>query len=327
MLDEEVTDREITDYLLGVAEPGDLEKIEELSFADAEFSDRLNAVERELLDAYACGVMAETDRRRFESHYLASPLRREKLRLAEVFVNFATTRAPTVQPERTSETLGQGASWWSAIFGRNAVPQLTAAALLIVGGVMVWWLYTSPRREVAGNRPDTNIELANGQQPAPIAPDPKPDSGVPDVQVPPATDQASRQPVETGNQQRGPAAASSRQGAPNAKVFSLILNPPVRSGSLRTVTLPADADRVAVRLELESEDFASYSVTLREQDRDTVVWQSHSLRPAAARTQPRLNFLVPARLLKPQIYQFTVSGTRKDGSTEIIGDYPFKVVR
>ena len=69
----------VTRYLLGSVPEAEAERLDELSFADEEFANRLAAVENDLVDAYVHGELAAEARDRFQSYYLSTSRRREML--------------------------------------------------------------------------------------------------------------------------------------------------------------------------------------------------------------------------------------------------------
>jgi hypothetical protein len=69
-------------YLLGLLPEKDAERLDELSIADGDVASRLCAVENDLVDAYVRGTLAGDMLKRFESFYLASPRRHEKVMIA-----------------------------------------------------------------------------------------------------------------------------------------------------------------------------------------------------------------------------------------------------
>ncbi len=65
-------------YLLGSSPEEETERLDALSITDAEFSLRLKAAENDLVDAYVKNELSTETVQRFESFYLASPLRSRK---------------------------------------------------------------------------------------------------------------------------------------------------------------------------------------------------------------------------------------------------------
>jgi anti-sigma factor RsiW len=73
-------------YLLGELAEADQSALEQELLIDRGKFDRVWAVENELIDSYVRGEMPHADRKRFEGHYLASPLHRERVAIAESFL-------------------------------------------------------------------------------------------------------------------------------------------------------------------------------------------------------------------------------------------------
>ena len=84
-------------FLLHRLPAAESDAIKERFFQDDSFLAEMEEVERDLLDAYACGGLSELDRRDADLHLMNSELQREKLRLA-----FALGRR---QPVRNPATL------------------------------------------------------------------------------------------------------------------------------------------------------------------------------------------------------------------------------
>src|SRR5579862_7073479 len=88
-------------YLLGDLPQAEIERMDELSVTDDEFSDRLLTAEDDLVDAYIHQELDEPSLARFKAHYQNSVRRRQKVQFAEDFAAFAArTRAVTMKPER-----------------------------------------------------------------------------------------------------------------------------------------------------------------------------------------------------------------------------------
>jgi len=90
--------------------------------------------------------------------------------------------------------------------------------------------------------------------------------------------------------------------------------------------VPPGTDRALFELRLESNDFPTYQVALKDPATNRILWQSVQLTIASPNDQPRLNISVPANLLRPQHYSFEVTGRTAAGSAEIIGSYAVQIV-
>ena len=92
----------------------------------------------------------------------------------------------------------------------------------------------------------------------------------------------------------------------------------------RTISIPSQTAYVAVRLNLEPNEFSTYHVALLDEAGGQTLWRSSRLKARAAGGGQVLNLSFRARLLRPQTrYVLRVTG----GAAEIVDDYPFRVVR
>jgi hypothetical protein len=73
-------------YLLGELDEADQTAFERELLIDRGKFDQVWAVENELIDNYVRGQISCPVPQRFESHYLASPLHRERVAIAELFL-------------------------------------------------------------------------------------------------------------------------------------------------------------------------------------------------------------------------------------------------
>src|SRR5215472_17957680 len=95
-------------YLLGELPAEETERLDELSIADEEVAARLSGVENDLVDAYVRAETKGENRARFESFYLSSAKRREKVQFARALLEreSGTAAAPAtvlrtlVSPDR-----------------------------------------------------------------------------------------------------------------------------------------------------------------------------------------------------------------------------------
>src|SRR5262249_30026514 len=107
-----VHDQQLLRYLLGMLSPDEADRIDELSVVDDDIAARLRNVEDDLVDGYVRGALSGDMLQRFESHYLSSPLRRERVSFARQFVPAVDRAMPTagsVAPGRSMRTAGIGA--------------------------------------------------------------------------------------------------------------------------------------------------------------------------------------------------------------------------
>ncbi len=133
--------REIRDYLLGALPEKRREEIEQKFFEDDDFHLEVEIVEEELFDAYLQNKLPEPERRLFETHFLASPLRRKRLQFARAFHRKISSNPDT----QVTPVLPLPARSFTA----RLYPYALAASLLVIAalGTLDYQLSRSVREE------------------------------------------------------------------------------------------------------------------------------------------------------------------------------------
>ena len=108
-----------------------------------------------------------------------------------------------------------------------------------------------------------------------------------------------------------------------AAIVSFVLAPPRRGGmEVPSLAVPSNARAVAVRLQLESDDFPEYRAALRDLSTDEIVWSSRRVQGTSA-----VSIEIPASVLKRRTYSVDLSGLPARAPAEPIGSYAFRVIR
>lgn len=325
MSEPEYDNRKITDYLLGKLSAAEAERFDELSFTDDEFVWRLESAEKDLVDAYAGGELTPAEADNFKSHYLASPLRRDKARFAEALQEFAKQDTGAANTKKNSAP-EPSTGFFSAlnIFSYPA-GRWAAAALVLAFVVTGFWIV---RRQF---NPPANDAAINREDPVPsIAPKRGDDTNNEAVTETPNNENInalpdSNQPVL----KRTPIPQSSlipkpekNLTPPKPLVAAFFLNPPLRgTGGLQIISFPKEIETIKLSLKLEGSDYKKYRVALADESGKNL-WRSDSV----SSKNGTLSISLPAKLLKPQIYSLVVSGINPGDEAEIISSYPFKTV-
>jgi anti-sigma factor RsiW len=110
MIQELEHEETMVDYLLGRLSPQEGARLEERCLADDAFFDRMLEAENDVVDNYLRGRLSRRDKESFESHYLASPERREKVEFARSFLH-TVTQSPPVAGKQPSKFL----AWWESV--------------------------------------------------------------------------------------------------------------------------------------------------------------------------------------------------------------------
>src|ERR1700744_5702255 len=95
-------------YLLGALPVDEAEPIEEASIVDEDLATRLNAMEFDLVDSYVRGELEGSNLTKFQSWYLSSPLRVQKVEAAKAMMLIADpvkedTAAAGLEPKPATE--------------------------------------------------------------------------------------------------------------------------------------------------------------------------------------------------------------------------------
>jgi len=120
-------DRLIVRYLLGLLPDEEAEPIEEASVIDADFALRVRSVEDDLVDGYVSQTLDAATQARFESFYLASARRRDRVAFAHRFLAAIDQAAnATASPGMYSPVLPMRAARMTRL------RSLTVAAVLVL---------------------------------------------------------------------------------------------------------------------------------------------------------------------------------------------------
>ena len=296
----------IVNYLLGNLPEAETDRLDQLSVTDDEFAEFLEAVENELIDDYIRGELPENRRARFESHYLTSATRLEKVAIARTLLKRADNPEssalvkewirPRIVPSRTYQ--------WLAIAA--AVAMFLLAGYLLLANIQL-------RNQLAQMK-DEHIALKNREEQ--LQRELAQRSSV-DRQK--ETELAvTRQKLEALEKQMAD------QGSAPAKLFAFTLSPQQREiAAIPDVKIPAVAESSVVTLKLERDDFSAYQTVLKNSATDEILLKSKAEKSANHTVVVKL----PAKILKSDDYILELSGITQNGSVEIISGYPFHIVK
>jgi len=319
----------MTRYLLGALPEVESERFDDLSISDEEFAESLSAAEKDLVDAYLQGELTGENRKQFESHYLASPLRREKVQFARALQDWDAMRPAAAV---TSKTEIKKDGWFTGWLGFNPRPLAWGLSglvvILLVGGSWLIFENQRLRRQVAQiqassdtlaqRAPELQKELATQRA----------SKTTTEEELARLRSEHARVEQELKDLQRAAGREQQRSSTSTASVASFILAPQMRGvGSIKTVTVPSETERVAIQLELEPNEYSTYIVALIDQASGQVLWRSGRLKAAGASGHKSLSVGFPGRLLRAATYRMQVSGMSPAGAPEVVTEYPFRVVK
>jgi hypothetical protein len=319
----------ITQYLLGTLPEVERDRFDELSITSQEFAEVLSASEKDLIDAYVQGELSGTMLAQFESHYLASPIRRERVEFAEAFQVFARTQ----RVFNDSSIRGQAdlhrerkRGWLStlSIFGEQ-YPALrwglaVAVVIFVIAGAFLL-LQNARLREQMSLEQAHRDELQQREMQLQKELDQQRASNT-------AVERELAQVREERVRMEEKPRKSVQPPASSTAIVSFVLTPQLRGvGQAQTVSIPVNTGRVTMQLNLEPNDYQTFAVVLLDQSHHQELWRSGKLKAASRGDDRTLNVSFSAGRLKPQGYALQVSGISANGQSEVLSVYPFKVVK
>ena len=282
-------DEMLVRYVLGLLPDDARERLDEASIVNDEVAARLRHAETDLIDNYVQGQLSGATLERFESYYLSSPHRREKVRLAASVLSAVDRSAAREGPaSRKDRVVGPTRRTWLAFAATLAI---VASGVFLFEAVR---LRNESTRTTSGNR----AAEPGASEPA----------------------SASSPPVS--------ASPSGKRSASPERVVAVVLPPPTRAvAPIPTLAIPAGVDGVRFELQLETNDFPSYRVGLKDPATSRILWRSDWIVPRSSADQASILVVVPANLLGPRHYSLDLSGRGAGGRAEVIGSYTVQVVQ
>src|SRR5262245_21108624 len=134
-------------YLLGELTGADQTAFEQELLRDRGKFDRVWAVENEMVDSYVRGEMSRADRKRFEAHYLASPLHR--VAIAEAFLTIIDEAPGETVEVREKES---GVPWRRRFLNSLRSPHRVLGVMLVMALLLAFgavWSYIGGARLTA----------------------------------------------------------------------------------------------------------------------------------------------------------------------------------
>jgi hypothetical protein len=323
-------------YLLGSLSEEERERLDELSFIDDEFAVRLSSVENDLVDAYARGELSGERLERFDTYYLASPMRREKVKTARAFHALAGKAVATGQV-----VLAPGPSHADAESDRpsprSALPPwdftfprlvLTAAAML--GLVGVGWMIVELSRlrsQLSDAQAARLVQEQREKELQAMLERQRTAGSAMEKDLERAREEKER--IERQMALERARAGSKSSSSANLDIVAIKLAAAARgAGQGATITVPSGTDYVILQVELEPDDYPGYNaVLLTQQGKKPAGWKRERLKSKALGEARVIDIVIPAGLLKPQEYIMEVTGISNTGVAEGERGYPFRVVR
>jgi hypothetical protein len=333
---------QVTRYLLGQLPEGEMQRLNALLETDENFRQRVRMIEDDLIECFVKGQLQGDDLMRFRRFFLAAPANRERVKIAQGFLDdLNVIQAGEAAPRRWVRLFP--ASWRDAwqdfrqpqqpdaepsrtfrdFIGAAPRRMMWGLALLLLAICFeqliefAWYKYQQVTLRAANQ---AEQEEQTAQQ---------------------TTAQPSAQPRETFDQLKTAAlspapttsatpseanTAETRSVGGELQPASFALRPAARGAEgVPELTINPNAEEVVFQLELGRDDRASYRVELRAQPDGMRLWQSGTLKAHTKDYGKMLEVKVPAALLRTRAYTLKVYGTNTSGSTEEALNFSFRI--
>jgi hypothetical protein len=314
-------------YLLGALPVDEAEPIEEASVVDEDFAARLNAMERDLVDSYVRGELEGSNLARFQSWYLSSPLRAQKVDAARAILRVADAVAEDVSVSLPAEVAAAPEAVAPAEASSPAVsiaPKFSYGEASASQKLAVWRFGKFRALPILGFAAAALVLLAalgylsnkNNQLRKEVAETKKQSTAL--------TAQLDNQQAAAGTAGAGKSAGGLAHSIENVATVTMFLPAPTRGAStIPNIDVPPGTGLVVLSLGLSSNDVDKYRAQLMNPTTNKVLWHSGLLRPGSDGTY--VSVAVPANVLRSQIYLIQLMHDAANGAPELLGTYPFRV--
>lgn len=323
----------IARYLLGELPEEQQVGIENRAFEDKDYLATITVVENDLIDEYVRDEMSASQRRNFETRFLASAERRKRVEFARALATVAAEAAVT---EKASRTVVPAApvSWrdsLEAFFrGLNPVAKFAVAAamlLILAGGA--WLLIETLRLRNQLNQLQAEKQTRQNQEQSleqQVEAERKRNAELiarlnQEKQQREQTDESLRQLSEVGD--------TKNTASPRSIIASLTLLPGISRGASEKPNLALAGDVRVVRLQLgidPDEQYKNFAVEVRTGG-GRQVWNRENLRITSRGGARAIGLTLPATILKPGEYELRLMGVAEGGGREDLGFYYFDVTK
>ena len=336
---------QVSRFLLGSLPESEMQRLQNLLETDAPFQQRVKIVEDDLIDCFVNGQLRGEDLMRFRRYFLALASHRERVKIAQGYLDDWAVLAAEAEPTTTQKATRQVKSWLWPTALSGGIARLWAtfsmpmriglqASMLFAAAICVFLLFDSLR--LRRNLTLSESELAETQE-----------------QTTALNQELLKQQRETANADQKIKQLREQLAKPSTDLQSVIVNaansalaalpaslPPVAHAATpavalpvstpadkttATVALPAGAEDLLFQLDLKRDTSPSYRAELRTSANGQRLWESGTLKAREKDTGRVIEVKVPATLLAPRPYVLKVIGLNGVTVTPYALNYSFRV--
>lgn len=315
--DQLLPEQQLVRYLLGTRPVEETERLDALSITDDAFALRLLAIENDLVDSYVRGELDGDALQEFESCYLNSSVRREKLAFARALHQLAGSAAtgqasslPAEKPFLRDTVPPRTLPAKSVFSAPSFAPQWIFAAAAVVA------LFTAGYFALQNRYLHNQLAAEESSQ---------------------GTSRQDEQKLQSQLDEQSSAIARAQEEL--ARVHEVL----ARSAALRMpailllpqtrgtaepvrIAVPSGTNQLLLQLELESNEFPQYRVALKDPATDKTIWTSDVQSSHSANKHGTVSVSLPSRYLKERNYLLQLTGIPAQGPAELLSSYMFQAI-
>jgi hypothetical protein len=308
----------IKNYFLGKLSEAESSSLEIEIAENENLFEQAEIVEDDLIDDYLCDGLSASEKQSFESNYLTTQSRYEKVKFAQVFLSNLNKQPTEI------EVISEQQSFWKSIFASFNFYKafaLSSLAILAVGGIYVVWQTQPKNTEIV-------IEQNSNQVPTPIV-----ERGIditnsnnlitkPNANSTPKQSNISKQtptPTPTPTPEITTTPIQKESNKPILASFTLFPGA-LRSNGEQFIKVTSETNKINLRLALpkDSTKYSKYNATIKTVNGETVSTFSNL---------KSLNLTLSANKLKNETYIIFLAGNSPEKPVESIAEYTFRVQR
>ncbi len=311
-----MNDDQTKKYFLGQLSETEAAAFEEETVLSAGLTEHAQTIETELVDRYVQGKLSQTEQSAFEINYLTTEARRQKLRLAQIFLKNIQDA-----PQNEVQTKPQ-LSLWQIFFSNYQLKIAFAMTALICALAVIFIVFRSNDKqetEIAGQQ-------NSNQQPTPENAN-QPNISVSNSNVNTQNPQTNLNLNRTNNSNNStenkpkvqPTPKPVEPMPPTFATFTLLPGT-LRSGGEQFIKILPNTNKINLRLTLPKDavKYADYSITVKNSNNETVLTAKNLKSP---------NLTIPAAKLQNDTYIIFLEGNNPQKTAESLAEYTFRVSR
>ncbi len=305
-------------FLLGKMSEEERFEFEKRFVADADLFEQITAAEDELIDKYVRGWMRPKESAEFETVFLVTKKRRDRIEFARAFINQVTGTMMDAVEENAPKR-----AYFAAIRHWLGIPKVAMAGGMAILVVFVGvWMFS---RLFAPNQAEVAFQRDNGAQSTPATTKPTEPANSPlanSTETRESSANVETKQVPTATKTPVPNQAPTIEQPVRNPVLALFSGNLRSGGSNNVLTLPNEANAATFILNLPSTDYSTFAAVVTDADGNKIA-QFNKLKASKG----RIRIVVGANQLKRGDYMIKLEGSNASGERESVADFQFRIDR